>query len=414
MPKKASHKTQRWEVASTLLQDFINRYQRTTGYVYRAGLLDFIDFIAGKRMRAREATTEDMAKYEAFISGYIADKKRKHTNDVIGYVRNLRERGIVPKTAHVRLAAVKEFLLRQGIVLSEIDKRDVKHLIPRGGRRTNIEHIDRENLSEIIHHFDARGRAWVLVLASSGMRIGEVLSMQWNDVTFPDRTKYPDKPVQIFVRDSKTGNSRVAFVTREAEQALLEWKKEVDNYRAFATKRSENLKNDNKVKRNSDDRVFPFSRTSCYAMWNAALEKSGHYNRDPQTKHVRMNIHRLRNFFSVQAAPLATKDVSEMLMGHHDEYEDAYRGQSPAKIEEAYRKAEPALTIGTTTPGMERQAEELEALKKENAALQERLQHVEQKQETLETVKARAHADPMYAELVARLEKMETEFKKGK
>jgi hypothetical protein len=203
------------------------------------------------------------------------------------------------------------------------------------------------------------------------MRIEEVLAMQWADVTYPDRKKYPDKPTSIFIDDPKTGNSRTTFISREAEAALIEWQKICSKYRAFATKRSENLKNENKLKRNNDDRVFPFSRTSCYNMWNDALEKAGHYNRDIRTHRVRMNIHRLRNFFSVQAAPAAGEAVSETLLGHSDKYDRAYSGQSQEALEEAYRKVEPAVTIGSVSAVTEMHTKELNELKKENARSKE-------------------------------------------
>lgn len=397
MAKRAANKTQPPEVPPTPLGEFISKYRRSTGYIYRAGLLDFFDFINGERIRIprqkkdrygrsvtdkygkpvlvrAEATPADIVKYESLAASYLADKKRKHTDDVVSYARSQTDKGVVPKTAHTRIVAVKEFLLRNGIELDKITEKDVRRLQPKGGRRTDFEYIDRKTLSEILHHFDARGKAFVLTLATSGMRIGEGLAFSWSDLKIPDRREYPDKPASVFVRDTKTGHSRTTFITRECEEALKEWRKVYDDYREFATKRSRNLKNANKEKRNGDNRVFPFTEDSAYTIWDAALQKAGYRNIDPQTRRVRMNIHRLRNFFSVQVASAAGQQVSEVLLGHTDTYGGAYTGRTQQELEKDYLKAEPMLTIGTTSFQVEQHAAEIEELRKRVDTLKNQLE----------------------------------------
>jgi integrase len=378
MVKKAAPRTQPPEVPPTPLADFITKYRRSTGYIYRAGLLNFFDYINGKRIRGREAKPEDMVKYEALAAEYLADKKRKHTDDVVNYARYQTDKDVVPKTAHTRIVAVKEFLLRNGIEMDKITEKDIRRLQPKGGRRTDFEYIDKKTLSEILHHFDARGRAFVLVLASSGVRIGEALALNWSDLKCPDRKEYPDKPASVFIRISKTGNSRTTFISRECEEALREWKKVYDDYRTFATKRSLNLKSARKEKQNGDNRVFPFTQTSAYAIWDSGLQKAGYHNIDMQTRRVRMNIHRLRNFFSVQVASAAGQQVSELLLGHSDTYGGAYTGRSLEQLERDYTKCEESLTIGSTTLQMEKHEDEIKRLTAQNDVLRREINGLKQ------------------------------------
>ena len=338
---------------------FINRYRRSTGYVYRSGLLEFFDFIAGKRMRGYKSTDADLPGYEAFAAEYLQDENRDYAGDVIAYTKKQDEDGIVPKTAHIRIVAVKEFLSSNGIELDTRSLKDIRRLKPKGGKRTDFEYIDKKILGEILHHVDARGKAFILVLASSGVRLGEALALSWTDIKVPDRTKYSDKPASLYVRTSKTGQSRTTYITRECEAALEEWKKVYSDYREFATKRSENLKTPSREKKRRDDNVFPFTRTSVYLMWDSALKKAGHFNRDAGTKRLQMNLHRLRNFFSVQVAGAAGTQVSELLLGHSDQYGNAYSGRSPEQLEREYMKAEPSLTIGTTSPHLQHQLDEI-------------------------------------------------------
>jgi integrase len=364
------------------IAEFINRYRRSTGYIYRCGVLDFLDFIAGKRQRGFNATSEDMKNYERLASDYLSDKKRDYSGDILSYVKRMEESGSAPKTAHTRIVAVKEFLSLHGIELDKRTLKDVQRLKPKGGRRTDFEFVDKKNLHEILHHGDARFRSFVLVLSSSGMRLGEALNLNWSDLKVPDRLKYPDKPASMFIRTSKTGHSRTVFITRECEMALQEWQKVYSEYRDFATKRSENLKNSNLTKKNGDNRIFPFTRTSVYAMWDTALQKAGYFNKDDQTRRVKMNLHRLRNFFSVQVASAAGTQVSELLLGHSDKYGNAYTGRSMQDLEAEYLKAEPVLTIGTTSHQIERHAAEIEELRKQVDTLSQELE-IQKKREAL-------------------------------
>jgi integrase len=365
-----SKKTEHTKEPQPPIAAFINRYRRSTGYVYRSGLLDFFDFIAGKRMRGYKSTDADLPGYETFASEYLTNKKRDYSGDVIAYTKKQDEDRIVPKTAHIRIVAIKEFLSSNDIELDTRSLKDIRRLKPKGGKRTDFEYIDKKILSEILHHVDARGKAFILLLATSGLRLGEALALSWADIKVPDRTKYPNKPASVYVRISKTGQSRTTFITRECEAALDEWKKVYSDYREFATKRSENLKTPSREKKRGDDNVFPFTRTSVYLMWDSALKKAGYYNKDAGTQRLQMNLHRLRNFFSVQVASAVGTQVSELLLGHSDQYGGAYTGRSPEQLESEYLKAEHTLTIGSTSLQLKQHSAEIEELKKEIAVME--------------------------------------------
>jgi integrase len=370
------------------IAEFINRYRRSTGYVYRSGLLEFFDFVAGKRMRGYKSTDADLPKYEAFALDYL-DGTRDYSADVIAYAKKQDEKGVVPKTAHIRIVAVKEFLSSNGIEMDIRTLKDIRRLKPKGGKRTNFEYVDKKILGEILHHVDARGKAFILTAATSGARLGEILALTWADIKVPDRTKYPDKPASIFIRISKTGESRTTFITRECEAALEEWKKVYSNYIEFSSKRSLNLKTPSRQKKRRDDNVFPFTRTSVYLLWDTALKRAGYFSRDNGTQRLQMNLHRLRNFFSVQVASAAGNQVSELLLGHVDQYGGAYSGRPRGELEREYMKAEPSLTVGATTQRIEQNAAEIDALQRENAELKERLAMVEQVQ-TSQAIQERA------------------------
>jgi integrase len=362
------------------IASFLESYLGNTLLTYRAGVLDFFDFIIGKRMRGKKgATPADMEKYETFVLKYLKEK-RDYSADFLRYIKHLNESGVPPHTAGIRYVAVREFLRRYDVEIDDKRLKDARRLKPKGGRRTNLEYADRQILSEILCHTDVRSRAFLLFLISSGCRLGEAMNVKWNDLTFPDRTKYPDKPVQVFIRTSKTGFSRKTYISHECEAALIEWKKVSDDFQVRSKRLSANLKN---PKKDDNGKVFPFAKTGIYEMWNKALDDSGHYNKDNETGRVRLNIHRLRNYFAVQVSSAAGNQMSEVLLGHTDSYQGAYSGRPESEMEAAYLKAEPFLTVATmNAPGfgreLESQALKITSQDQTIAKLQERISELEQ------------------------------------
>jgi integrase len=333
-------------------------------------MLSFFDFINGERIRGYKAVQSDLPKYEKFAREYLLEKKRDYSGDLIRYSKKLNDEKTPPKTAGWRIVVVKEFLSRNGIVLDSLALKDVRRLKPKGGRRTNFEYIDKKTIGEILPHVKARGKAFILVMASSGCRIGEVLNIHWDDIKTPDRNKYPNKPTSVFIRTSKTGHTRTTYISREAEDAIEAWKLEYPKYVDGATKRSENLKSPGRIKIPRAELLFPFTKSAAYMMWDGALKMAGKYNQDSGTRRLQMNLHRLRNFFSVQVSAI-NPQVAELLLGHTDQYGGAYARRSQEEMEEIYVRAEFGLTIGASSAQVEATNREVSELRKQLNAMKD-------------------------------------------
>jgi integrase len=364
------------------IASFLESYLGNTLLTYRAGVLDFFDFIIGKRMRGKKgASPADMEKYEDFVVKYLKEE-RDYSADFLRYIKHLNESGIPPHTAGIRYVAVREFLRRYDIEIDDKRLKDARRLKPKGGRRTNLEYADRQMLSEILCHTDVRSRAFLLFLISSGCRLGEAMNIKWSDITFPDRTKYPEKPASVFIRTSKTGFSRTTYITHECEAALIEWRKVTGDFQKRSTRLSANLNN---PKKEDTGKVFPFAKTGIYEMWNKVLSDSEHYHKDNVTGRVRLNIHRLRNYFAVQVSSAAGNQMSEVLLGHVDSYQGAYSGRPESEMEAAYLKAEPLLTVQGAGLRQNAQEAEIEILRSNMAKMQEQLQSLLKMQTVVES-----------------------------
>jgi integrase len=335
-----------------------------TGYAYRTGILRFLDYIYGRQIVGAHATKEEYATYEKLAEKYLKEK-RDNAADFLGFLREMNESGIPPRTINIKQCGVRQWLIENDIEFSEKDKVRFRRMKPKGGRRTNIKYADVQTIRDILGQSDVRLKALILVLASSGMRIGEALNLRWSQVRIPDRTKeaYREKLTEFFIEDSKNQTSRRVWITREAEEALLAWKIATPAYLSAVVVKSTNL---GVIRRHEQDFVFPYGPTAVYAMWDAACKAAGHYTKDEKTRRNQLNVHRLRGFFKTQTMSVIPAEIAELIMGHSDAYGNAYNGLPDGKLEQEYRKCENALVIATphgVAYQMEKQAEEVNALK---------------------------------------------------
>ena len=108
------------------------------------------------------------------------------TRDLFLFIRADSEKG-APGTVRSHALAVRHWFAENDIELSAKEKMRVRRVTPRGGRLTNIKYIDVGVLREILTLADIRIKAFILVAACTGARIGELRALTWSCVTFPDR-----------------------------------------------------------------------------------------------------------------------------------------------------------------------------------------------------------------------------------
>jgi integrase len=204
--------------------------------------------------------------------------------------------------------------------------------------------MDVETIRTILQHLDVKGRALVLVLASSGMRMNEALSVTLDDIDLRS------KPACLTVRGetSKTGDTRITFISTEASQAVNEWLKVRGDYIRSSAKRNNGLvKSGRGAEKSSDDdgRLFPFSDQNASAIWDTALVNAGLLSRDKTTNRKQLHYHQFRKFFISQLALVVSKEIAEMLAGHNGYLTGAYRRYTKKQLAEEYLKGEHVLTI---------------------------------------------------------------------
>lgn len=324
------------------LADFMKNYTNlSTTQGYYSAVYSFLDHIYGKQRQGIRVTDEEREKYEKLIDKYLKEK-RNYSEDMTNYVVSLRSRP--PLSARHTFNATKEFFNYYEKEVPTKDLKFIRNKLPKGSARTIEKDMDTDTIRTILQHLDVKGRALVLVLASSGMRINEALSVTLEDISLDA------KPALVNIRGetAKNGDNRISFISAEATQAVNEWLKVRSDYIGSSANRNNGLVKSGRGKtraENDDGRLFPFTDQTASAMWDNALTKAGLLSRDKGTNRKQLHYHQLRKFFISQLSLIVSKEIGEMLAGHAGYLTGAYRRYTKKQLAEEYLKGQHLLTI---------------------------------------------------------------------
>ena len=323
------------------LTKFLELYEsKSTSRTYKTALTYFFSSIYPKEIFVKKGKQEkEKLKLRTQILATKVDEyfSEKHdiAQDIINFQNTIKERP--PKTIKLFLAVVRSFLIENEIELSEKFWRRIRRRINGSKAVTKDEVPDNKKLRKILTHMATKGKALFLTLASSGMRIGETLQLELDDVDFSNS---PTK-IEILRNYTKGGNRRTTFISSEATEALKEWLKIREQSTETAIKRSRSKKTFTTNKNN----LFPYQSTTAQFMWNEALRKSGFTKFDKETNRRTLHIHVLRKFFRTRMALVMPLDMVEALMGHEGYLTGAYRSYSDEQLSKNYLKAEHTVSI---------------------------------------------------------------------
>jgi len=301
--------------------DYLKQYESAnTVRTYKIALRGFFESIYGQR----EPLADLVEKY--------FHEERDHEEDMRNFLVSLK--GMAPKTVKLRLSAVRIFLIENDVELPGKFWRRLRGRV-KGSRALTLDRVPSNlQLRRIMMHLPVQGKSLFICLTSSGMRIGEALQLQLGDL---DLNADPAR-VNIRGEYTKSGNSRVCFISKEASEAVEEWLKVREEYLASASAYN---------KSKEDPRIWPFTAFNARYMWNLGLSKTKNGERDSQTNIRLMHPHTLRKFFRTKMATLIPVDVVEALMGHEGYLTDVYRRYSMEDLARFYKQGEPALLVFT-------------------------------------------------------------------
>jgi len=314
--------------------------------------------------------------YEVLLDQYLADGKRNNSQDVMNFNSYMKKNSKSGSMQSVRqqLTYCVKFLNAQGIVITKEFVQDLKRET-KGSAATVAKALSSDMICRALQGASVRDRAIILTLASSGLRIGELLSLDMSDI------ELTSVPVKITIRAAKAKNkhTRFTYCSQEATDAINAWIQNRSAFLAGSAKHNQNLINIAGQKAKTSDKVittapvqtastllFPVSDAQVNASWETCLKKAGLFLKDKESKRNIYRLHSLRKFFDTK---LSNTTMPEKLVqyfeGHLSELANKYYIPSEDFASAEYLKAMDVLTCCTP----ERVQATIQTLKIETAEL---------------------------------------------
>lgn len=316
---------------------------------YKSAIWSFIQF----NFNLTDAQKGHCAEY---VDQYFEDKDVAAV--ILDFKKYMQTKDFQKKAP---LGAKQQFLQLKtffDLVGFEISKKDVKRLsnqLPQGGKASEESYLTTDMINQMIQHTDIKGKSVLLALASSGMRIGELVNIRCNDVHFPTA----EVPVTwLYIRKPKNKLNRHTHISTEATAALREWIKVRPGYLqsnqnrglGLMSKKQKEAGLTKEAKNTEDDRLFPMAENTVRELVVELVTKvNGENATCDVTGRSLIHPHTFRKFFETQLTDAKmVSGVIKALAGQVTNLEKTYVTMTPAQTAKHYIAAEHALYIEGT------------------------------------------------------------------
>jgi integrase len=350
-------------------------------------------------------------KYGFSVDGLVSEIKKEQRDiyDVLNsYAAHLKSCNISALTLKQRIVTVKNFFEYCDVDISP-RRFKLKVKLPKAVRRKK-EALSKEDIVEILNVCDnIRLRTYVILLAATGMRAVEALSIRIKDIDFDSN------PANLFVRGefTKTKVDRMIFLTEELSQQLKSWLdykhrtrrvchqdrqqgKTITEYRTPDKRDTDLVFGVYQDKNTSDPGLLYDDLRRSFA---STLDRSGKGNReDCNQRRRQITLHSFRRFVKTMISDLGYADFSEWFIGHSG---STYWTKKDSEKAEIFRKIEPYLTF-LNVHQLERQGADIQTKVEELEQLNQAMRDRDKMKDD-----AIAHLSDQLIALTARLDSIE-------
>jgi len=172
----------------------------------------FEDFILSREAQLCSPQTIDF--YQRMLKPFLefTNGTQLSNRTVRSFLATVAQRGVSSATVHAHARAVRAFVrfaYEEGWIEEPVTVR-----MPRLEQK-RMEVLSPEDVKRVLSVCGTRDRALVMTLIDSGLRRGEALDLNWEDLDFHTGA--------IHVRRGKGGKARVTYVGAKSRRALLRW-----------------------------------------------------------------------------------------------------------------------------------------------------------------------------------------------
>ena len=357
----------------------ISAMNKRTAREYYVRLISFQEFVNNRYSVKNQAETT--------LDNIIANIKEgsEDVYEVLGdFVSYLQTKyNISALTVKQKVVTVKNFFEYCDVDISP-RKFKLKVKLPRVIRK-NKRALSKEDIIDILNACsDIRLKTYVMLLAATGMRATEALSIRVKDLDLKS------SPVKVFVRGeyTKTKSDRTVFLTEEITQQVNSWLNYKYRIRRVCYKNEQTGKTITEVRtpeKKESDLVFAVYQSTktpvpsnLYIDFRDSFGKTldcmnkGDREEGSNGRRRQITLHSFRRFVKSTISDLGYGDYSEWFIGHSG---STYYRKTDKEKAEVFAKIEPYLTF-LNIHQLERQGADIQTkvgdLEEQNQALRNR------------------------------------------
>lgn len=313
------------------ISDYAERREKSKG-TRRAVILNYIRYI----YNMPELSLEEGEKYAA---EYLQQPIEWQSATVIDYTQVLSQTK-TPSTTNNYITLIRDWHKKNKIRFDEDTLDEIKRLLPRNFAVTEDEPLTVEKIRTIVSHSDPLLKAFILTACSSGARIGELLSLRYDDIEY--FSEYDVYSFRLSRHQTKTGKPHRYFMSHEAMQSVNDFMRVRNQYLTSqmvkATRCLHKPTGDSEV-------LFVLSPQSFRLKLDNATKKAGLFSRDSESNRSRIHPHSFRKFFDTQAKEIVGINMGNELVGHDEGLSKSYRRYDLRQLSDGYKRIEPYITI---------------------------------------------------------------------
>ena len=201
------------------ISDYAERREKSKR-ARRAIILNYIRYI----YNMPELSLEEGEKYAI---EYLQQAQQTQSAAVINYTRLLGQTK-TPGTTNNYITLILDWHKKNKIRFDEDILDDIKRLLPRNFVVTEDESLTVEKIRTIVSHSDPLLKAFILTACSSGARIGEILSLRYDDIEY--FSEYDVYSFRLSRHQTKTGKPHRYFMSHEAMQSVNDFMRVRNQY----------------------------------------------------------------------------------------------------------------------------------------------------------------------------------------
>jgi integrase len=343
---------------------FLSRRKPETVKVYKRSLARFADHVG--------FTLDNLHEY-------LVVPKEKLTGDLITFGDTLSS--LSQNSQRNTVASVMSYLSYNDIIVPKAQRTQI---VPKKGDVFRDKALSALEVKRVYEFLPPIGKACLLLLFTTGMRIGELIQVKESDME--------GRVIHLSGTYTKNSRGRDVVMTQECLAYLNDiWLPQKPEYLKSAQYRNIGLINQSKtpekkagIKSLDDDRIIPATKSTIYEILMRGFKNAGYG--DKRGDKFLYHPHGLRKSFR-SIVGSQNPDLAETLMGH-----EGYLNQSYLRLDivKEYEKVEHLLSL-TSNAGMNSRVKVLEAEKED---LENRLKAMERQQQEILSLMAIVRDNP--------------------